>query len=62
MLTNQLERLQQDYVELDYFIQRLQKEPDESNVPRVNAFQKKQQYLAQVIQSMRGTQMLEQAI
>jgi len=42
MITNQLERLKQDYLELDYFIQRLQKEGNE--------------YLESYIQSMQ-TQM-----
>jgi len=53
MITNQLERLKQDYLELDYFIQRLQKE---GNDKRVKAIQKKQQYLESYIQSMQ-TQM-----
>lgn len=49
MITNQLERLKQDSVELDYFIQRLQKEGNEK---RVKAIQKKQQYLEEYIQTM----------
>ena len=49
MITNQLERLKQDYTELDYFIQRLQKEGNEK---RVQAIQKKRQYLESYIQSM----------
>lgn len=49
MITNQLERLKQDSVELDYFIQRLQKEGNEK---RVKAIQKKQQYLEEYIQAM----------
>lgn len=51
MITNQLERLKQDYVELDYFMQRLQKEGNEK---RVKAIQKKQQYLDSYIQSMQA--------
>lgn len=49
MITNQLERLKQDSMELDYFIQRLQKEGNEK---RVKAIQKKQQFLEEYIQSM----------
>lgn len=49
MITNQLERLKQDSVELDYFIQRLQKEGNEK---RVKAIQKKQQFLEEYIQTM----------
>jgi hypothetical protein len=49
MITNQLERLKQDSVELNYFIQRLQKEGNEK---RVKAIQKKQQYLEEYIQTM----------
>jgi hypothetical protein len=49
MITNQLERLKQDSIELDYFIQRLQKEGSEK---RVKAIQKKQKYLEEYIQSL----------
>lgn len=49
MITNQLERLKQDSVELDYFIQRLQKEGNEK---RVKAIQNKQKYLEEYIQTM----------
>jgi len=49
MITNQLERLKQDCLELDYFVQRLQKEGNEK---RVQALQRKQQYLEEYIQSM----------
>ena len=53
MITNQLERLKQDCLELDYFIQRLQKEGSEK---RVKAIQKKQQYLQEYIQTLALTQ------
>lgn len=53
MITNQLERLKQDCLELDYFIQRLQKEGSEK---RVKAIQKKQQYLQEYIQTLATTQ------
>ena len=49
MITNQLERLKQDCVELDYFIQRLQKEGNEK---RVRAIQNKQKYLEEYIQTL----------
>lgn len=53
MITNQLERLKQDCIELDYFIQRLQKEGSEK---RVKAIQKKQQYLQEYIQTLAMSQ------
>lgn len=53
MITNQLERLKQDYTELGYFIQRLQKEGMTNN-SKVCAIQRKQQYLERVIQEMQG--------
>ena len=53
MITNQLERLKQDCLELDYFIQRLQKEGSEK---RVKAIQKKQQYLQEYIQTLAMSQ------
>lgn len=49
MITNQLERLKQDNLELDYFIQRLQKEGNEK---RVQAIQNKKKYLEEYIQSL----------
>jgi hypothetical protein len=58
MITNQLERLKQDSVELNYFIQRLQKEGNEK---RVKAIQKKQQYLEEYIQTMQQVNAMAEA-
>lgn len=58
MITNQLERLKQDCLELDYFVQRLQKEGNEK---RVQALQRKQQYLEEYIQSMQLNPQVEVA-
>lgn len=52
MITNQLERLRQDNLELDYFIQRLQKEGNEK---RVQAIQNKKRYLEEYIQTLQIT-------
>lgn len=52
MITNQLERLKQDNLELDYFIQRLQKEGNEK---RVQAIQNKKRYLEEYIQTLQIT-------
>lgn len=52
MITNQLERLRQDNLELDYFIQRLQKEGNEK---RVQALQNKKRYLEEYIQTLQIT-------
>jgi hypothetical protein len=49
MIASQLERLKQDYTDLDYYIQRLQKE---GNTASINGMQKKQQYLKQVIDTL----------
>jgi hypothetical protein len=49
MIASQLERLKQDYTDLDYYIQRLQKE---GNIASINGMQKKQQYLKQVIDTL----------
>lgn len=52
MITNQLDRLKQDSVELEYFILRLQKEGNEK---RVQMLQQKKKYLEAYIQSMQVT-------
>jgi uncharacterized protein YdcH (DUF465 family) len=49
MIASQLERLKQDYNELDYYIQRLQKE---GNTASINGMQRKQQYLKEVIDTL----------
>lgn len=49
MIASQLERLKQDYTDLDYYIQRLQKE---GNIASINGMQRKQQYLKQVIDTL----------
>ena len=49
MITNQLDRLKQDNIELEYFILRLQKEGNEK---RVHMLQQKKKYLEAYIQSM----------
>jgi hypothetical protein len=49
MIASQLERLKQDYTDLDYYIQRLQKE---GNTASINGMQRKQQYLKQVIDTL----------
>jgi hypothetical protein len=49
MIASQLERLKQDYTDLDYYIQRLQKE---GNIASINGMQKKQQYLKRVIDTL----------
>ena len=59
MITDQLERLKQDCLELDYFIQRLQKE---GNDKRAKAFQQKQQYLESYIQSMQIQRSIPQVL
>jgi len=50
MITPQLERLKQDIVELDYFVQRLQKEGSQQNSKRLQALELKRQYLQRVIE------------
>jgi hypothetical protein len=50
MITPQLERLKQDIVELDYFVQRLQKEGSQQNSRRLQALELKRQYLQRVIE------------
>jgi aspartate aminotransferase-like enzyme len=59
MITNQLERLKQDCIELDYFIQRLQKEGSDK---RVKAIRRKQEYLQEYIQQMTMTAQHPQAL
>jgi hypothetical protein len=49
MITSQLERLKQDYKELDYYIQRLQKE---GNIDRIGGIQKKQKMLKDTIETL----------
>jgi hypothetical protein len=49
MIISQLDRLKQDYQELDYYIQRLQKE---GNIISVTGMQRKQKFLQEVIQSI----------
>ena len=49
MIISQLDRLKQDYQELDYYIQRLQKE---GNIVSVTGMQRKQKFLQEVIQSL----------
>ena len=55
MITNQLERLKQDNLELDYFIQRLQKEGNEK---RAEAIQNKKRYLEEYIQTLQITELV----
>lgn len=50
MITSQLERLTNDHVELDYYIQRLQKEGREIEIP---AIQKKQEFLMSMIEILK---------
>ena len=49
MIISQLDRLKQDYKELYYYIQRLQKE---GNIISVTGMQRKQKFLQEVIQSI----------
>jgi hypothetical protein len=49
MIISQLDRLKQDYQELDYYIQRLQKE---GNIVSITGMQRKQKFLQEVIQSL----------
>ena len=50
MIASQLERLKQDYTDLDYYILRLQKEGN--NTMSINGMQKKQKYLKEVIDTL----------
>ena len=50
MITSQLERLTNDHVELDYYIQLLQKEGREIEIP---AIQKKQEFLMSMIEILK---------
>lgn len=50
MITSQLERLKNDHIELDYYIQRLQKEGREIEIP---AMQKKQEFLMSMIEILK---------
>jgi hypothetical protein len=49
MIISQLDRLKQDYQELDYYIQRLQKE---GNITSITGMQRKQKFLQGVIESL----------
>ena len=51
MIISQLDRLKQDYQELDYYIQRLQKE---GNITSVTGMQRKQKFLQEVIYSIQA--------
>ena len=51
MIISQLDRLKQDYQELDYYIQRLQKE---GNITSVTGMQRKQKFLQEVIHSLQA--------
>jgi hypothetical protein len=55
MIASQLERLKQDYTDLDYYIQRLQKE---GNTPSINGMQKKQQFIKEVIESLQSEEVM----
>lgn len=55
MITSQLDRLKQDSQELDYYVQRLQKE---GKVTRVLAIQKKQKFLQDYIDSLQNEEMI----
>jgi len=59
MIESQLERLKQDSVELDYYIQRLQKEGD---AKKVVSIQKKRQYLLDYIETLQDCQRQETLI
>jgi hypothetical protein len=58
MITSQLDRLKQDYQELDYYIQRLQKEGD---ITSVMGMQKKQKFLQEGIRSLQAEEATLQA-
>ena len=58
MITSQLERLTNDHVELDYYIQRLQKEGREIEIP---AMQKKQEFLMSMIEILKHEDKLKLA-
>lgn len=58
MITSQLDRLKQDYQELDYYIQRLQKEGD---ITSVTGMQKKQKFLQEGIRSLQAEESTLQA-
>jgi len=51
MIISQLDRLKQDYQELDYYIQRLQKE---GNITSATGMQRKQKFLQEVIHSLQA--------
>ena len=51
MIISQLDRLKQDSQELDYYIQRLQKE---GNITSVTGMQRKQKFLQEVIYSLQA--------
>jgi hypothetical protein len=55
MITSQLDRLKQDSQELDYYVQRLQKE---GKVTRVLAIQKKQKFLQDYIDSLQNEEII----
>jgi len=56
MIESQIERLKQDSVELDYYIQRLEKEGD---TKKAILIQKKRQFLLDYIQSLQPYQQQE---
>jgi len=58
MIASQLERLKQDYTDLDYYIQRLQKE---GNTLSINGMQKKQQFIKEVIDSLQTEEVMQVA-
>ena len=55
MIASQLERLKQDYTDLDYYIQRLQKE---GNTLSITGMQKKQQLIKEVIESLQSEEVM----
>jgi|LakMenEpi03Aug12_release.lakeMendotaPanAssembly.Ray.scaffolds.fasta_scaffold146041_3 hypothetical protein len=58
MIASQLERLKQDYTDLDYYIQRLQKE---GNTLSITGMQKKQQFIKEVIESLQSEEIMQAA-
>ena len=55
MIASQLERLKQDYTDLDYYIQRLQKE---GNTLSITGMQKKHQFIKEVIESLQSEEVM----
>jgi len=56
MIASQLERLKQDHTDLDYYIQRLQKE---GNTLSIISMQKKQQFIKEVIESLQTEELIQ---